>query len=132
MGTWGAGAFQNDTALDWVGGLVDSGGAASIHTSLSAAARPGFLDCDACCEALAAAEIVAASLGRPSPSLPHEIPDWLKRVGFTADEPTRELAIKALAGVSGASELRQLWEEWHSVAKWDAALSELTSRLQSS
>ena len=68
MGAWGAGVFANDAAADWADDLVRGGSADVVRAALAAAAErspEADLDADEGCEALAAAEVVAATAGRP-------------------------------------------------------------------
>ena len=81
--------------------------------------------------AVAAAEVVAASKGRPNKALPKELADWLSR------QPKQEIAKlvpearKALIRVKDShdSELRQLWNE-STNKQWVNAIAELDARLQ--
>ena len=82
MGAWGTGSFGNDDAADWLYDLYESEGDVLLVQSLStiATASPSsYLEAPVCCVALAAAEIVAAVEGRPSPDLPGEAGHWLER-----------------------------------------------------
>src|ERR1700722_69908 len=103
MGAWDAGSFHNDTALDWVHHLCQSADVTPVRTALDRAVeqrlppqpsllgrllgrRPveQYLEADAACEALAAAEIVAFWLGRPAadfpaPDFPDNLREWARR-----------------------------------------------------
>ncbi len=77
MGTWGPKTFENDIALDW---LIDlsSAGITGLSDALKRVAErkpDDYVEAPDCCEALAAAEIVAA---RSNPQeLPDEAQEWL-------------------------------------------------------
>lgn len=113
MGAWGSGNFQNDTALDWVYAF-DSEGAEAVRAAVEAALRPGYLDADVACTALAACEVVAASAGAGlADDAPGDVLDSLARHG--ADVRQADLAaacqrIVILAG-SETSELHELWDD---------------------
>ena len=65
MGAWGTGVFDNDTACDWVGELVESSDLSRIETTLDNVlqAGSGYLEAPEAEEALAAAEVVARLQG---------------------------------------------------------------------
>ena len=68
MGAWGVGPFENDDASDWVYQLEGAEDLELVRGTLEAAANPqGYLEAPTCSEALAAAEVVAALSGRPTP-----------------------------------------------------------------
>ena len=85
MGAWGAGSFQNDGALDWLGALLESSDASCIRAALNCvvdhggtkSSRPSWLEklrglrehidwltANDCSKAIAAAEVIAARFGR--------------------------------------------------------------------
>jgi len=140
MGAWGAGSFENDWALDWLGDLRESGDVSRVRAALSRVLEHGgtkhsrasilerlrgrrrhtdWLDADVATRALAAAEIVAAWLGHPAANLPEGLTAWLLQhsVSFRAD--LAALARQAVGIVKTNSELKDLWEgdetEWRSV-----------------
>lgn len=121
MGAWGAKAFQNDSALDWLAEL-ESDGVAAIHEILSRVASSGdtqYVDADDGSAAIAAAEIVAATRhGRDR--LDDDARAWLAANASSIEDDDLVLARHAVERVlSGASELRELWDEngadtdWH-------------------
>jgi hypothetical protein len=83
---------------------------------------------DACCEARAAAEVVAALRGKPAAKLPDEVQTWLKG----KPKPTEALvaeAIRALDRILKDSETKALWEETEYYVAWKTSVEELRSRL---
>ena len=79
MGAWGVGIFQNDTALDWVGRLVDQDGAVQIHAALDDVLGIGadYLDADLSDIALAAIEVIALLCGEGNDgSYPNVLRQW--------------------------------------------------------
>lgn len=131
MGAWGPSALQNDDAVDWLGTLEDEEDISLIDDALDAitdADEEEVLEADACCVALAAAEVVAALGGKPSPRLP----DGIKELIADEDPIEPELvdqALEAVGRVRADSELLIQWQEEGSVDDWFAALDELTKRL---
>jgi hypothetical protein len=136
VGTWGEGAFDNDTAADWAwefDGADRATGLTLIDDALTrAAATPvtGYLrgrDGDL---AVAAAELVAYIAGQATAESPYNnsARQWADRVAAPAEPHLIGLALRALARVTGNnSELASLWDEVPST--WRASIAELTARL---
>ncbi|BDG05435.1 DUF4259 domain-containing protein [Anaeromyxobacter oryzae] len=99
-----------------------------VADSLAAATSVGdWLEIPDAAAALAAAELVAAARGAPSPVLPAEAVAWAARTpGLAALAPRARSACEA---VRRGSELRERWEESGGVAAWDAAVAALARRL---
>ena len=126
MGAWGHQSFDNDIAMDWVRELEERGIAAIRDSVIEQ--RGGYLEADICCEALAAADTVAAVNGKPSAALPEEVLTW---VGAQLRLP-RELSLlsySAIAVIREDSELKELWEETDEFGAWLAQLDDLQVRL---
>lgn len=66
MGAWGHGSFDNDAASDWLGDLAEGDVSLVGETldAVGAAEKDEYIDADDACNALAAAELVAAALGK--------------------------------------------------------------------
>lgn len=130
MGAWGAGTFENDDAGDWVYQLEEADDLELVRGALLAAAEPGgYLEAPTCSEALAAAEVIAALVGRPAPDLPEEVRSWVggHRLGVPAD--LRALSLRAVDQVAGDSELKELWAESEENGAWVDRVQELRNRL---
>ena len=137
MGAWGAGTFENDTALDWAGDVQSVDDVrrpfAQLKQETDAYTGKGelFVDADFACELIAAADCVAAMMGRPSQDLPEELEQRLSGMG----EPENLLfhqARNAVLHVMRNSELAELWEEAAGKSgenEWLAALTNLIDRL---
>lgn len=126
MGSWGKGNFDNDAAIDWVGQLVDTGDEHFIVRAFRHVIEPrwtSYAEAPDCCEALAAAEIVAATLGGPSSELPREAIEWISRNRPSFRPEVVALACEAVRRVITDSELKKLRdhpllgkaEEWYAV-----------------
>ncbi len=123
MGAWGTGIFENDDAGDWLWQYEDNG-ASAVETALKNvhdAASSGMITAPAGSIALAAAEVVAAALGKPASGLDDE-----RLASLMAHAPAVKAlddianrAIKAAVTVMGQtpdgqqvmSELPMLWME---------------------
>jgi len=128
MGAWGSGPFDNDDAADWAWQLTDDADEAVVAAALTTVTGEVSPDAPAASCAIAAAEVVAAGLGRPHPELPDEVADW---VVSRRDRPWARLipaALAALDRVAADSELAELWGETD-VAAWGAELDDLRARL---
>ena len=169
MGAWGAGSFDNDTALDYLDGLADAGegvgdddepgkialilGPLAMVDSASTDMddmpeeddeEGGYLDASLACDAVAAAEVLAAIYGKPHKEFASDddelssaiIGKWAKSKGAKekqlTDNSARELAIRAVAKIRDAGELHDLWADAEPADKkaWQAAMSDLLARLK--
>ena len=132
MGTWDAGSFGNDMAVDWTYGL-DEGGTAYIETALDAVMARGSSEIDAILgvEAVAAAEVVARMRKRPGTkdSYSETADKWVESHGRP---PSPELVHKATAAIDRVSqppsELLELWQE-SGEDEWMDAINDLRERL---
>jgi hypothetical protein len=130
MGAWGAGLFENDGALDWVGDLMDrEHGWALVRTTLSGVGEQeedeSALDGESI---LAAAECVAVARGKPSAKPNPDIVTWCRNHPLKDAAPLAALAVKAVAWVRTSSELKDLWEEAGD-PEWDRVVADLEKRL---
>lgn len=124
MGAWGAGGFENDTALDFVA-TVDS----TDDLVAAFAADPGEkVDADTACTIIAAAECVAAMLGRPADEIPEDLAERLKGFG-KPDAALLETARNSVSMVISESELSDLWAEADDPAAFNLAMTGLIDRL---
>jgi hypothetical protein len=129
-GAWGAGSFDNDDALDWTNECVTGHGAQPLALVFERVSRSKIVEASDGAAAIAAAEVVAAALGKRGQGFPAELGRWLEK------QPAPELIAQAaasrqaLAKVEDArtSELRQLWGEGKST-QWLAKVKDLESRL---
>ena len=129
MGAWGSGNFDNDDALDWLSDLAGSPDFAVGRAALDETGD-GYLEAPEASAALAAAEIVAAALGRPAASLPDEATAWLAAHRDQLAPRDAALALAAVDRVLGEDcELRELWEEGEEDDGWETAVQDLRRRL---
>jgi hypothetical protein len=127
VGAWGHLFDENDDAADWLADLAEEPDWEVVDQAL-AVADADYLDGPDAANALAAAEVVAAGLGKPSARLDGDIAEW------AADEPAeararRQSAILAVGRVREDSELQELWADTDENSQWLAALNETMARL---
>jgi hypothetical protein len=99
MGAWGAGPFENDDALDFLGDLREATPteiAEQIAAAISAVLAPEdpYVDAGAMSIAVAAASLIAVRAGAPAPPDP-AVSEWLEAAAFGASDEMRAQA-KAL------------------------------------
>lgn len=128
MGAWGTGAFDNDDASDWVYELED-GGIDAIESALDDAIRSSDLSSPTDANAIAAAEVVAAAIGRPVPGLREDIAALVVDVAPSITPEHAERARTAVERVLNASELAELWAETDNDGEWRALIQDLIGRL---
>lgn len=83
--------------------------------------------------AVAAAEVVAASKGRPSQYLPKELSSWLEQQQKSEIAKLRPVAVKAVLRVLNGpkSELLELWQEnKKEFPAWSGHMQSLIARLK--
>lgn len=129
MGAWGHKSFENDDAMDWIGELETATDTAPIVQAFDEVLQAeDYLEAPAASVGIAAAEVVAALLGRPAADLPDEVSSWL--VGKQPPKPG--LVRKAQAVVKRVleeSELQELWAESEDSTKWQQEMEDLLHRL---
>ncbi len=128
MGSWGTAAFDNDDASDWVYQL-EKGGITAVESAVADALRATDLEVPVDVNAIAAAEVVAAALGRPADALPDDVQELVGGLSasVTADHAVR--ARTAVERVLEGSEVAELWGESDDDAAWRASVEDLIERL---
>lgn len=133
MATWGSGSFQNHLAADWIAELEDANDWTPVREALQAvSADETARDADACCLAIAAADVVAVGRGRPpEEDIPASVTAYTKRVGSTGiDDELLSLANRAVMRVFEESDLRDQWEEGNDFDSWQSTMGDLLDRLE--
>ena len=124
MGAWGAGGFENDTALDFAAALESVDDIVGVF-----AVDPGEkIDADTASTIIAAAECVAAMLGRPADDIPEDLADRLTGFGMPGAAllgTTRD----HVSMVISHSELPELWAEADNLDEFNLAMTGLIDRL---
>jgi hypothetical protein len=129
MGAWSQSSFGNDDAMDFVGEFLEKANLSTIQSALTAAGGDEYLESPEACCAIAAAELLAAKLGKPSTDLPPDIPSVLGQV--TVPSPAdMALARRVVARIMDNSELAELWSEGGPTdVDWLNAMEDLLKRL---
>ena len=130
MGAWDATSFGNDAACDWVGDLESYEDLSFVQETLQAVLGAGddYIECDTACEAIAAAEVVAALRGYPAADGADDINEWLASRELEASDGLVRKALDALDRIQREpSELPELWED---DPDWKAAMADLRKRLK--
>jgi len=127
MGAWGLLFDENDDAADWLAEFGDSPQWSIVDQALELR-DDEYLEAPECSNALAAAEVVAAALGKASPRLEPEIVAWARHTPEEA-ELRRAKARAALIRVRDDSELGELWQDSDEHADWQSSVNETLSRL---
>jgi hypothetical protein len=138
MGAWGAGSFENDDALDFLGDFEDRPSIARIEEALLAATGDDekYLEAYECCVAIAAAELVAAAKGNPLEGYQFEAETTAFLNGKVNAADLTRVAAKAIAAldrIARDSELKELWDdpdvEEDARAQWNRSIGDLQVRL---
>lgn len=133
MGAWGTGSFDNDDAGDFLADVTDSGDLALIREVLdNVLTSTEYVEAPDACQAIVAAEIVAASLGRATLAAQQQqdLSRWLVNIRPKIDADLVAQAREALTMILAEnSELRELWEETDDFAEWRALVNELGQQL---
>ena len=131
MGTWSGEPFGNDTAADFAWELDEQKRWGIVRQALREAIRSEApLDADTAVVAIAAAEVVAHGLGRPtqSDSYTESVESFVGR----ARRPSRWLVRDAQRAIAAATseegELAELWRE-EDAQEWRAANARLLEAL---
>lgn len=128
MGTWGYGAFENDSAADWLDELVETTDCKSLLKPIRAVlSSKRKLDLDDCLEAIAGAEILAGARYSPPRNLPRQVSSWVERIGLVPSDDDLGMAQVAVARVAKSSELEECWGA--KVKAWRRELAKLAKRI---
>ncbi|XXT17977.1 DUF4259 domain-containing protein [Sorangium sp. So ce429] len=130
MGAWGYGSFENDSALDWLHEVeAEPALVGAALDGVATADDQAYLEVDECSAALAAAELVAAALGRGDDRLNDDAAAWLQDHRDEIRGVGAARARRAVERVAQGSELRELWDENGADTEWHAGVRELLKRL---
>ena len=126
MGAWDVGSFSNDSALDYLDKIASLDDVmAPIDAALTS--DQDRIDADLASEAIVAADILAAKIGRPAADMPEDMDDILQSVN-EPDQTTLIQAIRVVSKIRERSELSDLWAE-DDDTEWLAAINDLVRRL---
>jgi hypothetical protein len=131
MGTWGAGSFENDVAVDWTYGLEKSDGLSYVESTLDKAFIDP-VDADAGVHVIAAAEVLARLLGNfgTEDGYTQTVDAWVRAHSQSVSPIMVAKAHHALDRVANAkSELHELWDESGDLDGWLEEVAGLRRRL---
>lgn len=136
VGTWSHEPFCNDSANDWAYGLEEHTDFSLVVEAIQNVLATGddYLDADLAEEAIAAAEVLATSIGRGTQrdGYTKKVETWLASITAKPAPGLLTAAQHALARILDAdSELRELWEESDDFASWESSVKALQAALQS-
>ncbi|ATE70984.1 DUF4259 domain-containing protein [Lysobacter capsici] len=135
MGAWGFTTFDNDDAADWLDELSDHQSLALVRETIAAVLEvepDEEVDAPLASAALAASELIAAAIGRPSGAArkQEELMIWISKMRPSPDAALIADALSAIDRILGPhSELRALWEESDDYAAWTDDVTQLRTRL---
>jgi hypothetical protein len=134
MGTFGCRNFQNDSAMDFEDEFKEMPSATTVRSNLLSIVNSvecgRNIEYDEACKALAAAETVAASIGKPSLDFPIDLQPVIQSLVLDKDARIRQLARKVVKQVVKHSELQELWAEDGEPNEWQAVQQDLLVRLK--
>lgn len=129
MSAWNYYTFDNDAAADFAEDFLENPSEALLYEALATAAEEeGALETDEASQALAAAEIVAAILGKPAQDLPPGLIPVIVRLDADGEE-LRELAEEAVTAVLNKSALQEHWSASADYGRWQELQRDLLARL---
>ncbi len=132
MGTWGAGSFENDDAMDFVYAFEEDG-VDALCDALITVDDADYVEAGHGVVAIAASDIIAAAVGLPIVALPPAVAEALDVHGEAIRNDSAALkksAIGALKKIlSTDSELKELWAE-SGESSWLASVTDLVRRLE--
>ena len=135
MAIWGHRNFDNDAAADFAGDFRNHPNEAMLLGALAMVAETEddeTIDANEGSEALAAAEIVAAILGKPTRDFPADVIPVIVKMNPGESEDLRELAQQAVQAVVRKSVLQEFWSKQKGEAAegWQQVQHELLERLK--
>ena len=128
MGAWGTAAFDNDDASDWFYELED-GGLPTLEATFDEALDADDLAGPTDVSAIAAAEVVAAALGRPAPGLRDDVAAVAAGLAGKVTPDLAERARAAVERVLASSEVAELWAETDDAEEWRRGVEDIIGRL---
>ncbi|RTQ45649.1 DUF4259 domain-containing protein [Hymenobacter gummosus] len=130
MATWDYHNFDNDAAADFAEDFRQRPNEAVLYEALATVAEEeGVIEAADASQALAAAELVAAIIGKPAQDMPVGLLPATTLLDADGQEDLQELAIEAVEAVLRSSELQQRWAESENHAAWQALQQNLLQRL---
>lgn len=126
--TWATGSAHDDKPLDWLFDLRYGKDIGHITAALNGALDDASVG--ACQTALLAAECVSWLRGAPA-DMHDDARAWVKETPMVADQAVVDLTLTVIDRITGASALRDWWEEFRPdlVAGWLEGVAALRERV---
>lgn len=129
MGAWGVSSFENDDAIDWLEELLQSDNFLILYSAFEMVDED-YLECPDGCNALAAAEVVAALGDNCRDNMPEPAKQWVANHKAQYTEDLSTMALGAIDRVTAAnSELNELWQESDEYSEWLSDIKGLKAAL---
>ncbi len=133
MAAGGTGTFDNEDAVDWIGGFGADGANAIVEAfdNINELDPTDYIEAEMAAHALAAAELVAAARDGDTDRLPDDAVASLKENAAKINA-AKLLAAgrKAVTRVLRQSELKEQWEDSPDAEEWEDNVRELLERLK--
>ncbi len=133
MAAGGTGTFDNEDALEWIGGFGADGANAIVEAfdNINNLDPTDYIEAEIAAHALAAAELVAAARDGDTDRLPEDAVASL-RENAAKINAAKLLAAgrKAVSRVLKQSELREQWEDSPDAEDWEDDVRDLLERLK--
>ena len=130
MGAWGCGTLENDAALDFLLSVEeDADPTPGVRIVLDSGSEPDDSDDEFECEAVAAAELLAAAFGRPNPKLTDEAKATAARLNPARLPKLAEQAVEILRRIRFSGPLFERWADTDELDAWVAEVDDLVTRL---
>jgi len=132
-GRWGVGNLDNDDSMDFLLEIVPDGEVGlltrAFHVVLAAKPYPDDIQAS---RALAAAELIAASVGRPSANLPADCLEWATLHSPEVNKTLVRLALEAVDRITFESETLILMQEGEAreLATWKENIESVKKRIR--
>jgi hypothetical protein len=131
MGAWGTRNFENDGSQDWIFDLMDNRDGGLVSDTMARIINNHEpLEVSDCEEALAAAELVAALVGKPSDDFPEDPLEQLDSLNLIATRALRNQAIATVNKIIAGSGMKNYWEQEGNLDSWMAIETNLIKRLE--
>jgi rubrerythrin len=131
MATWDYHNFDNDSAADFAEDFRKRPNEAVLYEALATAAEEeGVIEAAEASQALAAAELVAAIIGKPAADMPVGLLPAVTQLDADGNEDLQELAYDAVEAVLNNSELQETWAKSEDYDSWQQLQQNLLERLK--
>jgi|TARA_B110000261_G_C13035873_1_gene338229 hypothetical protein len=132
MSAWGISNFENDSALGFVGSLIEEDNGETIDGIIKnfvSTFDPEDTTLVDCSRFLAVAEVLAGLLGSPSEDFPDEMTDWIETKYIKIEQDIIVQAKKGVSLILKDSEAKEMYWGSGYQTSWVKAQKDLLKRL---